>query len=703
MTVPVARVKFKYGALLFLIWSLLTCGLAWRPARAQTRAPMTATLNNGNLVNLRAHRISHSANKTIAEGDVVVQTEGAQIEAQYVVLDHLTNQIHARGSVRMFQAGDEINAQSATYDLDTRFARLTDVFGIARNLSFRQEPLHGEMYFWSPSATWDGQVIRLKKGVVTTCDIPPPRYHFHMSGDEVVIYPKDRIEIHKLGLYLGKKQVVGKKTLVLSLKDDRGQQDLIPRVGVTQTDGVFVKETLHYLAGKRDWGVVHLDYFQKAGLAYGLEHNYHLGNKGDGILYFYDLPTAPGRLGRFELRDSTTYHFAPTFTGQLNFSSTRYLSPVNAVQTPTNTWYAVSLTNSGQRSVEALSTAFFSSGSIHNESYATLYNVSLSERLSNHFEAQYIRAASAVSSSFYLHSLDRLTYLGDLFDSDLIFEQTTGSKLFLVNRRPEVQLRSRDLRLGPVPLQVALGVGQIDEQPSGASSGRTDVQVTVPDVSYPVGSHGNIRAGLGLRQLFYTTGDAQYLGIARASWTQEIGENVRSYVDYRYQRARGFTPLQSDFFGRYHAVSAGVQVTDYDKVRFGVDLGRDIDFGRYYNLQARLDLTPWQRWKLNVGSSFDPNTGHPLNVDTQIRVPLSNTLSLQHYTLYDVQNRRLTYQDFMVQDDGHDWVTSVIYRSVQKEFYVQIALKALPYEQPTVGPNTRSPVLPIHQNRGMFF
>jgi len=688
-----------------MVWLLLVLLASTRMALAQpspSPAAITPTPAPRDIVTLRAKKIFHSGNRTIAEGDVIAQSEGVQIEAQRMELDQLRRVVVATGNVRVLQGGDEVSAATATYNLDTRIADMTDAYGIARNLNLRTQPLQGEMYFWSPKATWDGKILRLEKGVVTTCDVPPPRWHYHASGDVVTVYPKDRIEISKARFFLGQKQLLGKNTLVISLKEDRRRQDLIPQVGVSRTDGVYVMEAVHYKAGKRDWGIVHLDYFQNAGLGYGLEHFYHLGDKGDGQFFIYDLPTAPTRLGRFEFRNTINYRFNPTTTGNLIYNSSQYFSPLAGVSTPANVFFAASLANSGRNYSTSGSAAFFSSGSIHNSSYSYLHDLRLSERLTNHFEAQYVRSTSAVSSAFYLHTLDRLNFQGDFFDSDLLFEQTSGSSLFLVNRRPEVQLRSRDLRLGGLPLNLAFSLGNFDEQPSGANAGRADIQINVPDIMYPLGKNTSVRAGVGFRQLFYTTGDAQYLGLARAALIQNLGENVRAFADYRYQRADGYTPLQSDFFGQYHAVSAGLQVFKGDWLRLGIDAGRDLEYDRFYNVQARLELRPWKRWRIATGARYDPNFGQFLNVDTTVRVPLSSTLSVQHYTLWDAVNKRLTYNDFMIQDDGHDWVTSLIYRSVTREFFLQLALKAFPFDTPSVGPNTREPILPLYEQRGFF-
>jgi hypothetical protein len=203
-----------------------------------------------------------------------------------------------------------------------------------------------------------------------------------------------------------------------------------------------------------------------------------------------------------------------------------------------------------------------------------------------------------------------------------------------------------------------------------------------------------------MRQMLYDNGDAQYLGAIRSDWIQDLDSHWRTHIDYRFQRGDGYTPIQSDFYGQYNSVSGGVEYHDRDRLFFAVDTGRDFLYDRNYDLRARLSVQPLRDLRIDLGTNFQLDNVEPLQLDSRVSIPLSPSLRVQHYSLYDFQNRRFAYQDFMIQNETHDFLTSLIYRGVQKEIYLQVDIKAFPFTIPSVGPSATQPVLPRITTRG---
>lgn len=654
------------------------------------------------VVDLRADKVTQIGNRTIAEGHAIAITDGMMVSGDRLEVDFDRHVLEARGHVRMFQGGDEVHASKATYDLITKVADLDDVFGIARNLALQNQPLQSEVYFWGQRMKWDGRTMVLTKAALTTCDVPSPRWHYHTTGDTITIYPEDRVEVRKARLFLGKRQVAGRSRLVFNLRERN--RDLIPRIGYDSTNGWFLKETLGYSLGGDQRGLLHLDYYQKNGPGLGFEHFYKLGNRGTGQLYFYDVPGTGKGESRYNLRSHTDYTLMPKFQATLDVFAGAMTGASEKLNSPATTSIYLSLLQYGDRHIVYQNFGYYTSTTgASSNTYNLILKNTLTDQLSNDLEALYQQTSVGAYNSYFFRAFDRLTWHGDLFDSDLSWEKTSGTNtLYLVNRTPEFTMRTRQMHVGPVPVRFVVGASQVQELPAGNRAWRGDLQVSVPDFVLPIGDRGSLNLGVGLRQMFYDNGDAQYLKLARANYQQDIGEDFRTRLDYRYSRATGYTPLQTDFFPRYNSLSAGLEFQKQDLFRFGVYAGRDFDFSRYYNLETRLRVTPARGWGFDVGSTYDVDFGRLSNVDSIVRIPLSKSLSVQHYMLYDVQNRRLTYQDFMIQDEGHDWVTSLVYRSVQNQFMLQVGLKAFPFEIPTVGPNQHNPVLPIQQTRSLF-
>jgi hypothetical protein len=81
-------------------------------------------------------------------------------------------------------------------------------------------------------------------------------------------------------------------------------------------------------------------------------------------------------------------------------------------------------------------------------------------------------------------------------------------------------------------------------------------------------------------------------------------------------------------------------------------------------------------------------------VDAGIKMQITPGLSLSHWSVYDLVNSRLTYQDYQLNLEDHDSITSLVYRGVQNEFFLQFSLKAFPLQPVSIGPNTHDPILP---------
>ena len=82
------------------------------------------------------------------------------------------------------------------------------------------------------------------------------------------------------------------------------------------------------------------------------------------------------------------------------------------------------------------------------------------------------------------------------------------------------------------------------------------------------------------------------------------------------------------------------------------------------------------------------------NLDTNLRFHLTPELAVSHWSVYDLVNNRFTYQDYQLDYEAHDWITSLVYRSVQNELYFQFSLKAFPKPPVTIGPNQANEIVP---------
>lgn len=677
--------------------------------RKSARRASSAPAPDQNL-SLRADRLVRGQTRTVARGHAVAITEGAYIEADLIEVDHATRTLYARKNVVVRMAGDEVHAESATYDLTSGMADLQDAYGIARNVTLARNSIDDAMYFWCSRVRWDGTVLRLIKATVTTCDLPSGKEHFKITGNVINVYPKDRMEIRKARIFFSGKQWLGRGLVVLSLRDKRSQ-NLLPSLGYNSQDGVFLRESVPFSVNNQTYGRFIGELYQKSGFAAGADFTYGFGPKVLGSFYGYDLVSKqPGR-SRYEVRNATTFRISPTMSGVFQFNADRYQSSNPQVYTPTSQVVGLYLYDQGPRHGISVSSQVYSSTgyandvsqTINNQFFGVVYNQRFADFLTNTLEVTYQQTAYDAYRSYFVHALDRLSYRSGLFDGDLVLENTsvTGTPTFLVNRLPEVQVRSRLFSLASIPLRASMSVGQFEEQPSGMRAGRADLRLSIPDSYVPLGTSGTLLYGAGVRQLMYDTGEKQYMGAVRADLLNDWGKHWRTHIDYRLQRGDGWSPLQSDFYSQYNSLSGGVEYHVRDNFYLGVETGRDFLYNQDYNLRARMMMKPYRDFRIDLGTNFDMQQVQPMQMDSRVTIPLSPSLKVQYYGMYDFVNNRLAYQDFMIQNESHDVLTSLIYRGVQKEFFLQINLKSFPFQIPSVGPSANQPILPRVINRGI--
>jgi len=115
----------------------------------------------------------------------------------------------------------------------------------------------------------------------------------------------------------------------------------------------------------------------------------------------------------------------------------------------------------------------------------------------------------------------------------------------------------------------------------------------------------------------------------------------------------------------------------------------------FHSLIGRLAITPTNYTHLDFGSNYDLQRNTWVNVNSQIGLDLGEGLSLNHWIFYDMMNKKYTYQDFCISKETHDFLTRVVYRSEQQEFWLQFALKAFPTDSVSIGADPERIIMPL--------
>lgn len=648
---------------------------------------------------LKAQRIKYEQHKVNAWGDVHVLHKEGTLTADEIEYDENMKTITAKGNVRMTQEGETIFGDRLIYHMDSERAILWNAYGATSRIESDNKKMTGKLYFWARKLVREKKYMWLEKGIFTTCDLPKPDLHYHFTTKEAVIYPGDEIIAKKVGVYRHNQLLLNRPLLRISLQKKDKKQDYFPTAGYNNMDGYYVKENLNFNAGKDKPGNLKLDWYQKTGIAAGVDSAYGLGKSGWGNLHWYNLSpryesmmqqelqnaVAAGRIGKRELSNILYYTFPGNIYSGLYYSSYNYAYPqTGSIAWDGYSWYV------GQAQPK----------------YNYLYSQSTTNYAGTQYSSQFIDVAYRFNQHTRIHTGGYLTgysgssitsrtmskYYGDVFsegkylDSILSYNSSGGTTTYSFDKLPEFTLMSKNLAVMNIPLNAALSIGNYAELPTNVKSGRTNFQISTQDLNWPIGENGHFNFGCGFRQMFFENKAAKYVVTGGAGYTHDMGL-FDARLDYFYQRPEGFSPFLSDFVGKYNLAMAGIELHNKEKWNIGFYSSYDFELKNYHNLIGRLELNPWKNSYFDFGSGYDLAKKQWTNVNTQFSLDLGKGFSVNYWTLYDLMNKKWSYQDFCISKEDHDFLTRIVYRSEQREMWLQFVLKAFPYDRISIGPD----------------
>lgn len=674
------RTRMRLWILLLLCWAAL-----WGVAAPQTQERLY----------LQADSVKSEDGKTVASGHVRAEIAGVRLDCDYLEYEEATGIVAARGDCVFYFQDSFLAAESIDFNTRAEMAHLEKVSGRARDFLVDRRNVQEDLFFWADAVDWRPEKVEAVNATLTSCSYPPGRTDYTLESSLLEIFPQDRITASDAKLVLGDTPIYTLPTVNLSLTSRAPQrvQPFFPLVGQNGVDGLFLRNSFDYTIGDSNYGQLLLDVYQHSGLGAGLKHHYELGDVGGGDFYLYQLRGRQSNRSRYQINSNTALKPDPYSDLTLNYSANKFELPgfVSPAQENAQINYT---RDSDVQKLQVLAN-YSRLGDNQNVVTRLFYHLNLTEELSTRWAADYYRTTTAIGGTTNrYHLLGSLLHQSELFDTALDLERSGGDgRFYYLNRSPEISLRSKSLYLGPVPLQVAGSFGSLYESPSQFGTTRSDFKLTIPDQTIDLGS-GRILAGGGARQMLYGSGDAQYVLAARGSYLQNLGSHAVARIDYNWQDPNGYSPFQHDLQFEYQTITGGLEFYHDDRWKFGALAGYDLNGDRLHDLIPRLDVHPVEGFRVVASSNYDPNFKLWRSVDSQLRFNLTDNVSVASWNLYDLVNQRITYQDYQLNVEQHDWTASVVYRGVQNEVYFQFSLKAFPLQQPSLGPTWDRPILP---------
>lgn len=664
----------------------------WSSDPNDKRPQKEQTTPAGEILLIRAERFRRDGKILICEGNVTTEVSGIRLDCQKLEYDTQTGFAKARKDCIFFWGDNFAASQEVDLDTQNRTALMRKVAGKGAELATGSRQTEQSLFFYADELRWTPDKAELTTATITTCDEVPQDWHYKLEASKIDIYPRQRLDATGGALTLGTQRLFTLPTISLSLDPSRSVwQDFIPTFGYSGVFGAFVRTRLPFHFDSRNFGKIHLDYYTRTGLAGGIEGQFTLGNRGGGSIFYYRQGGVQSTAGRMDMRASLGYAIDEYTNIGFSYGQNQFELP--GVVSPLNVGTSFAISRYAPGNAFQASTFYSRSGDNTNTGYRLFYEADLSERTSVLLSGDYAEASTLATKTHRFHYLASVLHRGDWFDMDLSAENTGGQSTYFVNRNPELRFRTHPLYLGDVPVLASFAYGDITEFPSECRTTRGDLRLTIPDQTVDWES-GRMYAGAGFKEFFYGNGQNQTVVTARTSLMQNFNDNMLGRLDFNYQSPSGSTPFLTDFHYPYQSLTGGLEFYNTGEFRLSAYGGYDFYRNVTHDIMGRADYALGPGWAVSTGTNFDPGQGQFRSVDNQLSIQLTDNIYISHWAVYDFQQQKLSYQDFLINFAEHDWDASLAYRGVQNEVFFQFALKAFPSPKVQIGPSTNLPILP---------
>jgi hypothetical protein len=594
-------------------------------------------------------------NKVVATGNVKVTYREYSVTSGKAISDPDTNIVTFEQDVVLSTQGIQVHGESLSLNLkthqwDLKSAKSTLTPEVLKGNATAPVFISGK----DVSGVKTNEV-GVKSGSFTTCDLAEP--HYVLAARQVDIYPERKMIARHVTLLALGHRLFSLPVLSIPLNRVGGRSNLIPQVGQTQAEGMFVKTAYNYLATKNSNGLLKLDLMSRKGFGQGVEQSYTLG-KGAGSIQAYHLFDrtlgADSITGRLTHRQnfgpvvmnvasdyrSNSYQYAPaTKTNNTDFSLLRNLKGMN-----TELRVRRSFTN-GIGTFETLNSVLTHRQKLLGAN--TALTLDFSDFGSSSSTSDNLELNSKLEMSRQLHRYDWQFVFSKRYDldgSDFLGDERFAS----LDRLPELTLQSDTSRLGRslpfgLPATMALSVGRYNEGPLGVDTERMMFDINTRPQQHKISSALGLNYGLGFRQAFYGNEAAQYVIRADTSLTQKLGGKSNFTLRYRYQRPRGASAFRFDFANTYNVLGGRLDLRETEKFKLSLTSGYNFALPQlpWQDVALRARYTPSKVFSIYTSTGYDLNHSQWRSLINQFQIRAPGGLSLDLGTRYDIERSEL--------------------------------------------------------------
>lgn len=652
-------------------------------------------------LSITAGSITFNEESFIAKGNVVAIYKDLVINSDTLEGENASHLVRATGNVTLEQAGEKTYGEELVYNTQDRTGFMVEPNGRTKNIYLGDRPIKGELFYKGGLVKWEPDLFELLSTTITTCDFPEGKKHYQITGKKVEVYPGDVMIIYHATLFLGKYKIWTIPKYVINLRPERRKKQPHPEAGYNKTDGFFIKTRNPYYFNRGSYGDFLLNWAQKRGFSEGVDHYYN-GRRGEGQLFVFKQNSQAAGVKRERFATFNRYNFGEGINASMGFSL--YQDRVPPFEAPPVMSSSLSVSKQSSYYNSSLGMNFNTFG-FENKSVSLNFQhgVRFRKDLRGDFQATYFSNSSPASRTTSLLTKTGFIHTGTDLTTELIFEKSeTSPKAVFVERIPEVTFRTpvRTDRWFNIPYQMQLAIGRFLETDTLRTVERTDFLFTSPYKIWELTPHTWLNTYFQYKQDMYMTHDiptrdlhARYMLSSNLLMREQLFNHMELQTGFRIQAPNGYNPLQFDNLNKFKLLSGELSVFNKDSWRVNVGTAYDLDNKFYQSLIGRLDLRPRKDWRFHIDGTYDINQRRIQNVVGYSDVLIRKDLRFQQWMSYDFGQKKITYQDYALIKDYHDWTMSLIYRGSRQEFFIHATLKAFPDEGVGVGLSPDGPIL----------
>jgi LPS-assembly protein len=268
-----------------LIRIILLLGIASLPANfgfAETAPKANALPEEKQAIRITADHMVQEGDTDIvkARGNVVIRFKDSVLHADKVKVNNKTGVGEAKGHVLLTSKdGTLIKADRSRFNMKSKHAKAFDVVGKFKSEDEQKRPL--DYYFKGKEIKKVGpNQYRLKDSYLTTCSGKVPDWSFEAKNMDVI--KKDRALFSRGVFRIRDVPILYLPLGYLPINKDRKSGFLIPKFGLSNTDGITFKPIYFWAINDHSDATLAVEYLEKRGVRPSLEYRYIPSKKTSG-------------------------------------------------------------------------------------------------------------------------------------------------------------------------------------------------------------------------------------------------------------------------------------------------------------------------------------------------------------------------------------------------------------------------------------